>query len=777
MTVNEISRRGFLTGAGSLAVAFTLAPAVSERTLPHAAAAAKEGLRIDETAADDTLAWLVLRPDRITIHSGKVELGTGTETAMSQIVVEELHSSMQKIEYVQGDTRVTPDQGVTAGSKTIQNGGPQLREAAATAFQALLGLAAERLGVPRDRLVAEDGVISVAGGHRRVTYESLLAQADLVLVADPDVPLASPDDYRIVGLSHPRAELPDKVMARFTYVQDVKVPRMLHGRVIRPAGRNARFSAIDPASLTRARAIPGFVDVVQRGNFVGVVAETEWAAIQAASPSTGVVISWEAGQPLVAQETLPEALRDPANQYRSVEVVGVGDVDAALPGAVTQVEASYFSPNQMHASVGPSCGVADVRSTPDRKTGVQATIWSGTQDVYSLRDSVSSLLGLPLESVHVIYEEAAGCYGHNGADDVAADAALLSQAVDRPVRVQWSRQNEHGWEPVGPAMAHDLRGGVTDGEVVAWEHVVCTPTHNSRPNSNPGTLLAGALTGSLPAALPNNPGNTATRNGPVTYAFRNSRTIGKLVRSFETTGPTSGAPAAPLRYRFLRSTALRSLGGFSNSFANESFLDELAAAGGVDPLELRVRSLDDPRAVAVVEALRDTWAARPAGGDGLGAGLAFQQYETEFAYAATYAEVEVDAETGVIRVRRVVVAHDCGLIINPDGLRHQIEGNVMQGVGRTLKEEIHHDSRGVTSVVWEQNSFNPTPQYSVLKFSEVPDVECILIDRPDQPAWGAGEPAIGTLPGAIGNAVFAATGRRVRTLPMTPDRVLEALQA
>jgi nicotinate dehydrogenase subunit B len=776
MTVNELSRRSFLTGAGSLAVAFTLGPVVAEGAQSSAAAAAKHGLRIDETAADDTLAWLVLTPAQITIHSGKVELGTGTHTAMSQIVVEELRTSMQKVEYVQGDTRVTPDQGLTAGSKSIQDGGPELRAAAATAFQALLGLASKRLGVPRDRLVAEDGVIRVAGSNRQVTYETLLAQSDLVLVADPDVPLTSPDDYRVVGEELPRAELPDKVMARFTYVQDVRVPHMLHGRVIRPSGRNATFSSIDPASLTRARAIPGFVDVVQQGNFVGVVAETEWAAIQAAAASTGVVVRWDSGQPLVAQDTLPEAMRDPANQYRSVEVVGIGDVDAALPGAETRVDASYFSPNQMHASVGPSCGVADVRDTPDSATGVQATVWSGTQGVYPLRGSLANLLGLPVEAVHVIYEEAAGCYGHNGADDVAADAALMSQAVGRPVRVQWSRQNEHGWEPVGPAMAHDLRGGVTDGEVVAWEHVVCTPTHNSRPNSNAGTLLAGSLKGLLPAALPNSPGNTATRNGPVTYDFPNSRTIAKLVRSFETTGPTSGTPAAPLRYRFLRSTALRSLGGFSNSFANESFFDELAAAAGADPLELRLRSLDDQRAIAVVEALRDTWVGRPQGGDGVGAGLSFQQYETEFSYAATYAEVEVDTGTGVIRVRRVVVAHDCGLIINPDGLRNQIEGNVMQGVSRTLKEEIRHNAQGVTSVVWEQNSFNPTPQYSVLRFSEVPDVESILIDRPDQPAWGAGEPAIGTMPGAIGNAVFAATGVRIRSLPMTPDRVLAALQ-
>ncbi|MPZ62154.1 MAG: molybdopterin-dependent oxidoreductase [Propionibacteriales bacterium] len=776
MTTNELTRRGFLTGVGSLAVAFTLGPAVLDQQAAQAVAAGRRpGVRIDETPADDSLAWLVLTPAGVTIHSGKVELGTGVQTALTQIVVEELHLPTGRVGYVQGDTQVTPDQGTTAGSKTIQNGGPELRRAAATAFQALLDLAAEWFGVSRDRLVASDGVISVAGTRRRVTYEQLLANADLVLVADRDAPLASPDDYRIVGQSEPRVELPDKVTARFRYVHDVRVPGMLHGRVIRPAGRNARFQAIDPGSLDRARAIPGFVTVVQRDNFVGVVADTEWAAIQAANPSTGIEVTWEDGQPLVAQESLPEALRDPANHYRTVEVVGVGDVDEALPAASIQVEASYFTPFQMHAAMGPSCAVADVRSQPDRETGVRATVWSSTQNVYNLRDSVASLLGLPSGSVRVIYEEGAGCYGHNGADDVAGDAALLSEAAGRPVRVQWSRQDEHGWEPLGPAMAHDLRGGVTNGEVVAWEHITSTPTHVSRPNANPGTLIAGALTGTLPSPLPNSSGNTGTRNGPVNYTFPNRRVIGKLVRSFETTGETSGTPAAPLRYRFMRSTALRSLGGFSNSFANESFLDELAAASGADPLELRLRSLDDPRAIAVVEALSEVWAARPSGGDGAGAGIAFQRYEAEFAYVAAYAEVTVDADSGAIRVPRVVVAHDCGLIINPDGLRNQIEGNVIQGIGRTLKEEVHFDARGVTSVVWEQNQFNPTPQYPVLRFSEVPDIEITLIDRPHEPAWGSGEPAIGCVPGAIGNAVFAATGVRIRTLPMTPARVLDAL--
>ncbi|MBO0891497.1 MAG: xanthine dehydrogenase family protein molybdopterin-binding subunit [Acidothermales bacterium] len=776
MTATDISRRGFLAGIGSIAVAFSLGPVAVRPREAHAAAQAQDGLRIDETGDTGSLSWLVLTPSGLTIHSGKVELGTGTQTALTQIVVEEMHLDAGHVGYVQGDTEVTPDQGVTAGSKTVQNGGPQLRQAAATAYQALLGLAAQYFHVSKDQLVADNGVFRLEGTDRQVTYDHLVAQAAVVLTADPKAPTASPADYAVVGRPMARADLPDKLTARFRYVHDVTVPGMLHGRVVRPSGRNARFVSIDPDSMARAKAIPGFVSVVQRGNFVGVVGRTEWAAVQAADADTGIQVDWADGEPLVPQDSLPQALRDPSNQYASVEMVNVGDVDQALASAAATREASYFTPFQMHGAMGASCGVADVRAAPDA-AGVQATVWSGTQDVYALRGAIAHLLGLSTDSVRVVYEEAAGCYGHNGADDSCADAALMSQAVGRPVRVQWRRQDEHGWEPLGPAMAHDLRGGVTAGKVVAWEHVLCSPTHGSRPNDNPGTLLAGALTGSLPATLPTDPDDSAGRNAPVTYAFPNNHLTGKLVRSFETTGTTSGVPAAPLRYRFLRSTALRSLGGLSNTFANESFLDELAAAGGVDPLELRLRSLDDPRAKAVVEALADTWAARPKGGNGTGAGLAYQRYETQFAYAAAYVEVQVDMGTGAVRVPRVVVAHDCGLVINPDGLRNQIEGNVVQGVSRALIEEVLFDARGVTSVVWEQSDFHPTPQYPVIRFDAVPRIETVLIDRPDQPAWGAGEPTIGVIPAAIGNAVFAATGVRIRTLPMTPDRVLKALES
>jgi nicotinate dehydrogenase subunit B len=784
MTSAALTRRSLLRGAGGLAVGFALAPAL-DRSGVAAAAAGADRLRIDpatHAGADD--AWLILTPGRTTIYSARVELGTGVRTALTQIVVEELHLGMKRVDFVQGDTIRTPA-AATVGSKSLQDGGPLLRQAAATAYQALLGLAASYLGVPKERLRAEDGVFSIVGstkGRKNVAYERLLATADITLTADPTAPVATPASYQVVGENVPRVDLPAKVYATYTYIQDVKVRGMLHGRVIRPTGRNSTFASITPQSLARARAIPGFVQVVQSGNFVGVVATSEYAASVAAAPATGIVVEWTPGRALAPQATLDAELRRPDNHYLSFIDRTVGDFDTAFAGAEKRVAAQYFTPFQMHAAMSPSCAVADVRGEPDPVTGVQATIWSSTQNVYNLRGAIADLLfgaGEHIEKVHVRYAEASGCYGHNGADDVAADAALLSQAVGRPVRVQWRRQDEHGWEPLGEAAAHDMRAGVTGGEIVAWHHLLYALTANSRPGgNNAGTLLAGALKGRLPADLPSSSRDSSGRNAPITYNFPNQLADAKLVRSFDTEAANPRRAVAPLAYRFPRTTALRSLGGFSNSFANESFLDEVALATGRDPLQLRLDALSgDPRAHAVVAALQPAWDARPEGADGVGAGIAFQQYETEFAYAAAYVEVRVDQATGVVRVGRVVVVHDCGLIVNPDGLRNQIEGNVIQGISRTLKEEVVYGPvngsahTGVTSVVWETSEFNPGPQYPVLRFNEVPKIEIILIDRPDQPAWGAGEPTIGTIGGAIGNAVYAATGKRIRRLPMTPDLV------
>ena len=771
METTRVSRRQFLAsiGTGTLLVGFRFLPLAGAIVANDVLANGPPELSVD--------SWILLDDKGIvTIFSGKVELGTGTQTALMQIVAEELFVGLDRIEFVQGDTSLTPgDQGFTAGSKTIQNEGPPLRRAAATAFQALLDLASEQLGVSETQLFARDGKIGIGPNlERAVTYQKLIEKQQLQLTSSDDVPVKDPADYEIVGRSVPRVELADKFTARFIYMQDFSVNGMLHGRVVRPDGRNATFGSFDAASLAAVQAIPGFVQVVQLGSFVGVVAKDEWAAIQAART---LKVNWNAGPPLPAQATLQNYLTDPANIYQTSTEDVVGNVDAALAGAAKNLTATYFTPYQMHAAMSPSCAVADVRGKPDRD-GIQAEVWSGTQGPFPLRDAIAELLHLPTSAVRVVYVEAAGCYGHNGADDAAAEAALLSRAVGKPVRVQWMRQEEHGWEPLGPAMVHTTNGGLdATGNLVAWEHIVYTPTHNTRPGGA-GSLLAGQEQGVLPEELPNAPRNAGTRNGPVNYVFANKRLVAKHVRIFRTL-PGSRSPSSPLVNTLLRSTALRSLGGFSNSFANESFLDELASAAGADPVQFRKKYLDDPRALTVVDAMarQANWGQRPPAppsGWSAGRGVAFQRYETVEAYVAACTDVQVNRATGEIKVPRVVVAHDCGLIINPDGLRNQIEGNVFQGISRTLIEEVMFDAKGVTSLVWRTNSNNTG--YPVAHFTDAPtSIEIVLIDRPTEVAWGSGEPTIGVMAGAIANAVFNATGVRLRTLPFTPARVKAAL--
>ena len=772
MNAMQTTRRQFLAGVGkgSLVVGFTFGPLsnVLMTSDAHAASASSQ-VSVD--------SWLLLDSKGIvTVFSGKVELGTGIQTALMQIVAEELFVGLDRIEFVQGDTSQTPgDQGFTAGSKTIQNEGPPLRRAAATAFQALLGLASQRLGVPASQLFARDGAIGVGPNlEHSVTYQTLIQKQQLHLTSTTSVPVKDPADYEIVGQSVPRVELAEKFTARFTYIQDLSVKGMLLGRIVRPEGRNASFASFDAPSLAAVQSIPGFVQVVHLGNFVGVVATDEWAAIQA---SRTLKVNWNAGAPLPAQATLQKTLTDSSNIYQTSTEDVVGNVDGALASATTKLTATYCTPYQMHGAMGPSCAVADVQSNPN-EVGIQATIWSGTQGPFPLRDALAELLHLPTSAVRVIYVEAAGCYGHNGADDVAADAALLSKAVGKPVRVQWMRQEEHGWEPLGPAMVHTMNAGLnTAGDVIAWEHIVYSPTHNTRPGGA-GSLLAGQAQGSLPEALPNAPRNAGTRNGPVNYVFSNRRLVAKHVKIFETS-PGARTPTSPLVNTLLRSTALRSLGGFSNSFANESFIDELAAAAGADAVQFRKKHLSDSRALAVVDAMAQqaNWgqpASVPPAGWMSGRGVAFLRYETVEAYVAVCVDVEVNAATGEIKVPRVVVAHDCGLIVNPDGLRNQIEGNVIQGISRTLIEEVMFDSEGVTSLTWRTSGANIG--YPVAHFTDVPrSIEVVLIDHPTEVAWGAGEPTIGAMSGAIANAFFRATGVRLRTLPFTAARVKAAL--
>ena len=629
MLDKKFNRRNFLTKSGMLAVGFSFAPALASVLTSAAPASASPVsnpaldpvLTIDDGSGD---SWLVIDASGntvvVTVYSGKVELGTGVETALSQIVADELYLDFSQIvTFVQGDTSLTPNQGYTAGSNTIYAGGVQLRQAAATAFQQLLQLASQKIGVPPDALSASNGVIGIPHNNTMThthSYAQLVGNQEIQMAADPSAPVRDPNSYIVVGQSVPRVDLPGKVFGTFSYVQDVVVPGMLHGRVVRPAGRNATYSG----HVSLPTDLVGSPQVVVNQNFVGVVATDEWAAIQAAKQLN---VTWNPGPPLAATDDgtatarngLISALQDPANIFDTRPVGSAGNATSALAGAAHPLgPVTYFTPYQMHAAIGPSCAVADVRSAPDPVTGIQATIWSGTQGVYQLQGAIAQLLGLDTSTVHVIYVEASGCYGHNGADDAAADAALLSQAVGAPVRVQWMRPDEHGWEPLGPAMVHAMQGGLDgNGNAVAVKHDLWTQAHSTRPGNRAGNLLAGQELGFPPQ--PDNPifsgGNLGGRNSLVNYAIPNYLVTAHAVRNYTTV--TNGSSTSTTNV-FPRTTALRTLGGFSNTFANESFMDEMAMAANADPLAFRQQYLtDDSRGLAVLNTVAPaaSWTEMP----------------------------------------------------------------------------------------------------------------------------------------------------------------------
>ena len=730
----SLGRRDFLKSTGVLAVAFSLgayriAGAATGRRGPYLA---PPGSQLD--------SWLVISADgSITVFSGKVELGTGVSTALKQIVAEELDAPLERIAWVQGDSDRTVDQGSTVGSQTIKRGGGQLRQAAAEARAALLEMASAKLGAPIDSLVIANGTISVRGGAGRATFGDLIGGKRFERAVSGKAETKSPSEYTVVGKPVPRVELPAKMTGRHVYVQDVRVDGMLHGRVVRPASIGAKLVTVDDSALREIRG----ARVVRKGDFLGVVAEREEDAIRAAR---ALKATWSTSEALPAIGELYETLTKlPATDRVNTDS---GDVPASVARAAKTVKARYRWPYQMHASIGASCAIADVKRD-------SATVWSSTQGPHTLKGAIAQLIGVPAEGVHVIWTEGSGCYGHNGSDDAAADAALLSQAVEKPVRVQWSRADEHGWEPKGVAMVMEVSGGVDEsGRIVGWDYAVWTPTHSGRPSAQPGgsaSFVAAQLAGATPTARGSLGGE---RNARHTYSIPSTRVVAHLLQS------------SPLRV-----SSFRGLGSPQNSFANESFMDELAFAARTDPVEFRLRHLTDKRAIAVIEAAAQLakWQPRVAhsqnsnsspNGVLRGRGVGFTQYDGTEAYVAAVVDVDVDPAQKRVRVTRVFVAHDCGLIINPDGLRNQIEGNVVQAISRTLKEAVKFDRSRVTSLDWRS--------YPILTFAEAPEsIEIQLIDHPELPPVGAGEAATSPIPGAIANAIFDATGKRLRDVPLT----------
>jgi CO/xanthine dehydrogenase Mo-binding subunit len=678
----------------------------------------------------------------VLVYSGKVDLGTGVLTALTQIVADELDVPMSHVTVVQGDTALTPDQGTTSGSLSIQNGGMQLRRAAATARRALLQKAAAELGLDVSALVIREGIVSARtplNGERQIPIGTLVSGISLALRLDDDAPLKAPTDYTTVGKPVPRLDIPGKVNGRFTYIQDFKQPGMLHGRVVRPSGMGASLVSYDQTSINH---IPGVVEVVRIGNFLGVVAQTEWSAIRAAQQLS---VTWSKWDGLPDEAKLWEHVRSTRIQRDDV-TSNVGDSTAALGASARKLTATYDFAMHTHGSIGPSCAVATF-------VDCKLTCWTASQGVHDLRKQLAAMLGVPNDDVRCIYVEGAGCYGRNGHEDAAADAALLARAVGKPVRVQWMRADEHGWDPKGPPTLVDLRAGVgEDGGVTAWESEAFIPDGIAGFVALVGADLAG-----LDSLGKLSPGNILN-DLAIPYGFANVKTTAHRLAS------------TPLKPSWIRSP-----GRMQNTFANESFLDEIAAQTGVDPLELRLKYLDDPRGQELLERLASfsKWRDRPKPDRSAdvvtGRGMAYVKYELVRTYVGAVAQVEVNRKTGKIAITRFHVVHDCGQIINPDGLRNQIEGNIIQTVSRTLEEKVTFDRSMVTSLDWVS--------YPILTFPDIPDVEIELMDRPNEAPWGGGEPSAAIVPAAISNAVFEATGARLRSVPFSPAKVKALLGA
>jgi len=750
----SLSRRDFLKTSGALIVTFGLAP---ELTLAQ---------RLDGASSNQLDGWLSINADgTVTAYTGKCELGHGLYTAQTQLIAEELSVPFNRVKLIQCDTAITPDQGTTSGAQSHPTNFNQgaLALAGATAREALVTMAATRLNVPADQLSIKDGVIGAkADASKKVSYAELVGGKKFNLPLNTRAKRKNPADWSILGTPVPRVEIPAMATGEFEYVHNVRVPGMLHGRVVRPPTYGSTLMNLDESSV---KSLPGVIKVVVKKDFVGIVAEKPWQALQAANQ---LKVTWSPGTPLPKQSDFHDYLKN-KKPTRDTFVVNSKDVDEKIGQAAKVIKATYLYPYQMHGSFGTSCAVADVQAG-------KATVYSPTQAVYPLRSTLALLLAIPQESVHVIFKMGSGCYGINGADTVSYDAALLSQAVGKPVRVQLTRKDEMAWENYGLAYVINERAGVDkDGTIIAWDHESWSPTLGGRPGANsPGSVVTGLLAGFQPPAFaartpapdPTNFGNnsnaapsyiTGTANGRSggTGKIRSERVLTHDVQSPFFTGP------------------LRSPARLQNTFAHESFIDEIAAELKVDPVDYRVRHLEDPRLIDVVKgaAKAANWDSRPSPRSGgrrtgvvSGRGISCVLYEGDNGYVAVVAEVDVNQDTGRIAVKRLVIANDVGPISNPDGLKNQLEGGALHGVSRTLNEEVTWDDQKITSIDWK--TYRPLPVGA-----EIPKIETVLINRPEARATGAGETAVTAVAGAIGNAVFDATGVRLRQVPFTPERV------
>jgi CO/xanthine dehydrogenase Mo-binding subunit len=702
---------------------------------PAVAGSLRAGDRIDK--------WLRIEDNgAITVLTGKVELGQGIHAALAGLVAEELDVPFERVAVAPVDTAHSPDEGFTAGSRSIQDSGMALRQAAAEARRALLDAAASRLGVEADQLVIVEGVI-VAPDGRRTTYAELAIERPFAQAVRGDVTPKPAGERRLVGHDMPRRDLRRKITGRPAFLQDVELPGMLHGRILRPPSYGSSLVSFDDAIIG---SLPGVRTIVRDGSFVGIIAEREDQALRALTKASAVA-RWDEtdARPL---ELGPTALPDLATDEVEVEVVGERAPDAA----VRTISAEYSRLPIAHGSVGPSCAVAHLESG-------RYTVRTHSQGIFALRHELARVLEADAQDVRVIHVEGAGCYGHNGADDAALDAALLARAVPgRPVRVQWMRDDEFAWEPFGPAMLIRLEASLDDdGGIVGWRHDGWSPGHSARPSADRRGRTSGLLAArhlAMPwdqsrPRRPRSPIDGGQRNAIPAYHFPYRRVVDHFV-------PDTS----------LRVSALRSLGAHANVFAIESFMDEIASATALDPIELRLSYLEDERARTVLRASAELagWQPGATSHDDVGRGVGYARYKNAAAYAAVIAEVEVGTE---VRVSRVWAAIDAGMVVSRDGLLNQAEGGIVQAVSWTLHEAVRAEGPAIGSRGWDS--------YRTLRFSEVPEVRVTVIDRPDLPPLGAGEAMAGPTAAAIANAIHDAIGLRARDLPLTREHLVKAI--
>ena len=706
-------------------------------------------------ALDDWLAFDV--DGTVAVRSGKVDIGQRISTAVALLVADELDIDPGRVEMLRAETGLSPDEGFTSGSQSMAQTGNAVRLAAATARRHLLERAAAILEVDIATLEVDDGVIRSRAANRQTNWWALAAGRPFGIAIDPKAPLRPRGALRHVGRAARARGLEDIVRGRPHFLHDLQQPGMLHARLVRPPHYHARLAALDEAVL--ARLAEDGVEIVRDGSFLAVAAADEYMAVRAAA-RLAAAASWNSGDGLASGD-IYEALH--SNDRVSLPVIDGAPVEAPAPPldappaeAVATLEARYERPYQMHGSLGPSAALA--RFGDDR-----LTVTTHSQGIYVLRAALAEALGMALEAVHVAHAPGAGCYGHNGADDAAFDAAIVARALPgRPVMLKWTREEEHCWEPYGSCASMDLRASLDgQGRIAAWSHETCSDTYSMRPRPGPGRMGAARLLSARFLAAPLDPPVMGPAMAPHMGIHRNLDPLYDL--------PGKRLVKHLVRDMPLRVSALRSLGAYANVFAIESFMDELAGAAGADPVSFRLSHLSDPRGRAVIEAA----AARldPAGADcpeGRGRGLGFAQYKNSAAYAAVVMEVSV-GDAGNIRLERSVIAADAGEVVDRAGLAAQLEGGVLQAASWTLHEAVAFDRDGIASRDWDS--------YPILGFDNVPAFETVLIDPGRQPFLGAGEATAGPTAAAIANAVFAATGLRLRRIPFTPERVRAAALA